>query len=67
MTSSVRISENVQEARYKVVELIVKVKAPHTIAETLLWPACKEMVKIVLDPEADNEIYEIPLSVDTIG
>lgn len=67
MTSSVRISENVQKARYKVDERIVKVKAPHTIAETILMPACREMVKIVLDPQADNEIYEIPLSVDTNG
>jgi hypothetical protein len=56
LTSSVRTSEEVQEARYKVVEFIATVKEPHTIAETLLMPACKEMVKIVLDPEAANEI-----------
>ncbi|XP_067122763.1 zinc finger BED domain-containing protein 5-like, partial [Centruroides vittatus] len=48
MTTTVCVSDKVQEASYKVAELIVKAKKPHTIAETLLMPACKEMVGIVL-------------------
>lgn len=67
MTTSVRVSQKVQEASYKVAELIVKAKKPHTIAETLLMPACKEMVKIVLGLEAATEISKIPLSADTIS
>lgn len=67
MTTSVRVSQKVQEASYKVAELIVKAKKPHTIAETLLMPACKEMVKIVLGLEAGTEISKIPLSADTIS
>jgi hypothetical protein len=29
---------------------------PHTKAETLLMPACKEMVKVILVPEAASKI-----------
>ncbi|XP_023226698.1 zinc finger BED domain-containing protein 5-like [Centruroides sculpturatus] len=67
MTTTVCVSDKVQEASYKVAELIVKAKKPHTIAETLLMPACKEMVKIVLGSEAASEISKIPLSADTIS
>ena len=67
MTTLVRVSQKVQEASYKVAELIVKAKKPHTIAETLIMPACKEMVKIVLGLEAGTEISKIPLSADTIS
>ena len=56
-----------QEASYKVAEIIVKGKKPHTIAKTLLMPACKEMVKIVLGSETASEISTIPLSADTIS
>jgi hypothetical protein len=48
-------------------QIIVKAKKPHTIAETLLMPACKEMVKIVLGSEAASEISAVPLSADTIS
>ncbi|XP_067131373.1 zinc finger BED domain-containing protein 5-like [Centruroides vittatus] len=67
MTTTVCVSDRVQEASYKVAELIVKAKKPHTIAETLLMPVCKEMVKIVLGSEAASEISKIPLSDDTIS
>ncbi|XP_067132238.1 zinc finger MYM-type protein 6-like [Centruroides vittatus] len=67
MTTTVCVSEKVQEASYKVAELTVKAKKPHTIAETLLMPACKEMMKIVLGSKAASEISKIPLSDDTIG
>ncbi|XP_067131376.1 SCAN domain-containing protein 3-like [Centruroides vittatus] len=67
MTTTVCVSDKVREASYKVAELIVKAKKPHTIAETLLMPVCKEMVKIVLGSEAASEISKIPLSDDTIS
>ncbi|XP_067123773.1 SCAN domain-containing protein 3-like [Centruroides vittatus] len=56
MTTTVCVSDKVQKASYKISELIVKAKKPHTIAETLLMPACKQMVKIVLGSEAASEI-----------
>ncbi|XP_067131372.1 zinc finger BED domain-containing protein 5-like [Centruroides vittatus] len=67
MTTTACVSDKVREASYKVAELIVKAKKPHTIAETLLMPVCKEMVKIVLGSEAASEISKIPLSDDTIS
>lgn len=59
------VVEKSQEASYKVPELIVKAKKPHTMSETLLMPACKKMVKIVLHLEPTSEISKIPLSTNT--
>jgi hypothetical protein len=67
MTLSVQTLEKVHKASYKAAELIVKAKKPHTIAKTLLTPACKEMLKIILRPEAASEIHKVPLSADTIN
>ena len=39
---------------------------PHTIAESLIIPACCEMVKIMFGDEATKEIMKIPRSNDTI-
>jgi hypothetical protein len=52
MQSSVGTSYNVQQASYKVAELITEVIKPYTIAKTILMPACTEMVKTVLDSKA---------------
>jgi hypothetical protein len=38
---------------------------PHTKAETLLMPACREAVKVILVPEAASKISEIPLFTDS--
>jgi hypothetical protein len=40
---------------------------PHTIAETLILPACKQIVKSVLREAAEREISNVPLSNDTIS
>jgi hypothetical protein len=50
------ILEKDQEASYKVSELILKAKKPNAITRTLLMPACKELAKIILGPEAATEI-----------
>lgn len=55
--NKVDVSEKVQEINFKIAELILKAKEkPHPIAETLLMPACREMVKIVLCSVAVSEI-----------
>jgi hypothetical protein len=50
--------EKVQEASYRVSELILKSKRPNAIARTLLMPACEELAKIILGPKAATEILE---------
>ncbi|XP_025424093.1 zinc finger BED domain-containing protein 5-like [Sipha flava] len=54
------------EASYKVAELIVENKKPHTINESLILPACSEIVRIMFGNEAEAEIKKIPLSNNTI-
>ena len=51
---------------YKVAEMITVQLKPHTIAESLIIPACCEMVKIMFGDEATKEIMKIPSSIDTI-
>jgi hypothetical protein len=40
---------------------------PHTAAETLILPACKEIVKSMLGEADEREISKVPLSNDTIA
>ncbi|XP_026821562.1 protein ZBED8-like [Rhopalosiphum maidis] len=49
-----------------IAEIIVKNLKPHTIAESLILPACSEIVKIMFGDDAKNEIMKIPHSDDTI-
>ncbi|KAJ4941484.1 hypothetical protein JOQ06_011363 [Pogonophryne albipinna] len=66
MLSSLRVSDKAQEASYLVAELIAKAKKAHTIAENLILPACKEIVRVMIGPDATKEIDKIPLSNNTI-
>ncbi|GFU37695.1 protein FAM200B, partial [Nephila pilipes] len=55
MKSAVTISEKALEASYHVVKLIVRQKKTHTVGETLIKPACMEIVRLMLGP---NEVKE---------
>ncbi|XP_025412220.1 zinc finger BED domain-containing protein 5-like [Sipha flava] len=61
------ISDKSQIASYKVAELIVKKMQPHTIAENLILPACKEIVKSMLGDSAEKEVSRVPLSNNIIS
>jgi hypothetical protein len=42
------VAEKAQVASYKVAEIIARNMQTHTIAETLILPACKQIVKSVM-------------------
>ena len=42
------------------------VKKTHTIGETLLKPACQEIVRFMLGPKKVKEVSKVALSADTI-
>jgi hypothetical protein len=67
MEKRAAIVEKTQVASYKVAEIIARNMQPHTIAETLILPACKQIVKSVLGEAAEREISNVPLSDDTIS
>lgn len=55
-----------QIASCKVAEIIAKELKPHTIANTLILPACSEIVQIIFGDDAKKEIMKISHSDDTI-
>ena len=55
------------KASYHVAELVAKSKKSHTVAETLILPACKDNVNDMLGPEAVRKIAKAPLSDNTIS
>jgi hypothetical protein len=64
---TVSVSDKAQEASYYVAELVAKEMKSHTIAESLILPACQAIVKTMLGEEAEKEIKKIPLSNNTIS
>ncbi|KAI5152134.1 zinc finger BED domain-containing protein 5/7/8/9 [Enteropsectra breve] len=60
------LSHKAQIASFKLAELIVKNLKPHTIAETLIMPACSEIVQILFGDKAKDEVMKIPHSNNTI-
>lgn len=60
------MSEKAQLASYQVAEIIALKSKSHVLAESLILPACKKMVKIMLGDKAEQEISRIPLSNNTI-
>ncbi|GFT64484.1 protein FAM200B [Nephila pilipes] len=56
MKSAVTVSEKALEASYHVAKLIARQKKPHTVGETLIKPACMEIVRLMLGP---NEVKEV--------
>lgn len=66
MMSCVCVSEKAQEASFLVAELTAKSKKPHNIAESLILPACKKIVGVMIGEDAVKETDKIPLSDNMI-
>ena len=60
------VSERAQLASIEVAEIIAMKSKSHTLAESVILPACKKMVKSMLGETAEKEISKIPFSNDTI-
>ena len=67
MRKTAKVNERALKAGYQVAELIAKSKNPHSVAETLILPACKAIVSEMLGPDAAKEIAKVPLSDNTIA
>ena len=63
---TVTVSEKAELASYEVAEIIALKSKSHVLAESVILPACKRMVKIMLGDKAEQEISKIPLSNNTI-
>lgn len=61
------VSEKAQEASYTVAELVAQKMKSHTKAESIILPACCEIVKIMFGEECEKEVRKIPLSNNTIS
>ena len=60
------VSERAQLASIEIAEIIAMKSKSHTLTESVILPACKNMVKSLLSETAEKEISKIPLSNDTI-
>ncbi|CAH1104192.1 unnamed protein product [Psylliodes chrysocephalus] len=60
------VSEKAQVASYEIAELIAVKLRPHNLAEEIILPACRQIVKIMIGGSADIDICKIPLLNDTI-
>ncbi|XP_068219693.1 zinc finger BED domain-containing protein 5-like [Palaemon carinicauda] len=67
LSKKVKVADKAQEVSYFVAELVVKSMKPHTIAETLILPACSAIVKTMFGSEAEKEVRKIPVSDNTIS
>lgn len=61
------MNDRALKSNYQAAKLIVKSKKPHTVAESLILPALKAIVKEGLGPDVVKEIAEVPLSDNTIA
>ncbi|GFT87182.1 zinc finger BED domain-containing protein 5 [Nephila pilipes] len=66
MKSAVTVSEKALEASYHVAKLIARQKKPHTVGETLIKPACMEIVRLMLGPNEVKDVNKVSLSADTV-
>ena len=67
MRKTTIVNEKTLKASYLVAELVAKSKKSHTVAETLILPACKAIVNEMLGPDAVKDIAKVPLSDNTIA
>ena len=66
-TKKFRLSDKAQEASYAVVEIVASKMKSHTIAESVILPACKLIVKIIFGEDTVSELSKIPVSDNTIS
>ncbi|XP_076352668.1 zinc finger BED domain-containing protein 5-like [Tachypleus tridentatus] len=66
-TGSSTSAKKANQASFAVAEIVAKQMKPHTIAESLILPACVTIAKIFFGDAAAEEIKNIPLSDNTIG
>nr|XP_022913754.1 protein ZBED8-like [Onthophagus taurus] len=60
------VSKKAQVASYEIAELIAFKLKPHNLAEDIILPACRKILKIMIGGSADIDICKIPFSNDTI-
>ena len=56
-----------QEAKYAVSEIIASKMKSHVIAESVILPACQQIVRIMFGEETVSELSKIPLFDNTIS
>ena len=61
-----RIQEKLLEASFHVAYRIAKAKKPHTIAENLIMPCTKDIVRLLIGEDAVKKISGLPVSDNTI-
>ena len=67
MRRATTISEKALKVIFRVAELIVKEKQPHTLAEKVILPACKIIIEKMIGPNAVKDVAKLPLSDTTIA
>ena len=67
MRRATTVSEKALKVSYFEAELVAKAKQSHTVAEKVLPPACKIIVKEMLGPDAVKEVTKFSLSDNTIA
>ena len=64
--SKMVVSKKAQIASLEISEMIAQNLKSHTLAELIILPACRKMVKTMFGDEAEKEIKKIPLSNNTV-
>jgi len=67
MKSHSTLEKQLLHASYRVAYRIAKSKKAHTVAESLIKPCARDIVKIVTGDEAEKKFQQIPLSNDVIS
>ena len=66
-TKKFKLSDKAQEASYAVSEMVASKMKSHIIAESVILPACQQIMRIMFGEEAVSELSKIPLSNNIIS
>ena len=66
-TEKFKLSNKAQEASYVVLEIVASKMKSYAIAESVILPACQQIVRIMFGEEAVSELSKIPLFDNTIS